>query len=226
MFAHLLCSKFHTATASTAEKVVAQLWESWLRLFSSSPNSTRLRRLVLGLPANVCVVWALCLQQFNWYPVITQRWPILPRALSASLFLPLSAPPLFLSLSGIHSINADVKVVSWENMTGISSMFGKWWLMRFMEDRNVWHLYDTCRLTFVFPFFLDSKVRYRVKNAFSNIYRCAKDNCSNIVAVLKLCVVPESIVSVNGFNELVYLIPSIYRATRSASLPVAVTVSL
>lgn len=63
----------------------------------SSPNSTRLCRLGLGLPANVCVVWALRLHQFNWDPVITQKWPTLPQAPSLSFSLPLS-PPLFLSL--------------------------------------------------------------------------------------------------------------------------------
>lgn len=53
--------------------------------------------------------------------------------LSLPLSFCLSLLPLSSSLCGIHSINADVKLVSWENMTGISSVFGKWWLMRFVE---------------------------------------------------------------------------------------------
>lgn len=83
-----------------------------------------------------CVVWALRLRQFNWYSVITQRWPILPRALALAISLSLSLSlvlfclfPLsrfrFLYLSLSVSLSGGffpimLLSVMLENMTGTS----------------------------------------------------------------------------------------------------------
>lgn len=67
-----------------------------------------------------CVVWALRLRQFNWYSVITQRWPILPRALALAISLSLSLPRPLLSLSPL-SLSLSVSLPLYLSLWGILS---------------------------------------------------------------------------------------------------------